>query len=173
MTRYKAEVRVGQANAAILAGAEDLSLWTEEELLRGTRKDKNGKWSGRPPKIVPKAVHQELVQRRMLDAHSLLGENLVKAVQVLVDIATDKRADAAVRVKAASLIMDRVLGKVPDKVMLTEDPEPTWAKAIRAGMVQSLIPTAIPADSEDVDAPRPHGLRHVSGVTRNRRQREA
>lgn len=173
MTRYKAEVRVGQANAAILAGAEDLSLWTEEELLRGTRKDKNGKWSGRPPKIVPKAVHQELVQRRMLDAHSLLGENLVKAVQVLVDIASDKRADAAVRVKAASLIMDRVLGKVPDKVMLTEDPEPTWAKAIRAGMVQSLIPTAIPADSEDVDAPRPHGLRHVSGVTRNRRQREA
>lgn len=139
--------------------------------------DKNGRFAGRPPKVVPKAIHQELVQRRMLDAHSLLGQNLVKAVQVLVDIATDKRADAAVRVKAASLIMDRVLGKVPDKVMLTDDHEPTWAKAIRSGMVRSIVatgdsPLGLPA-AEDEDAPVPHGLHNIPGTARNSRQREA
>jgi len=91
----------------------------------------------------------------MMDAHKLLGENLVKAVQVLVDIAEDKRADKAVRVKAAGMIMDRVMGKVPDRVHLAEDdPEPTWAKAIRAGMVQAVIPTeghALPAAQDDDD----------------------
>ena len=151
----RSPVWVGKANSAILNGTEDLSLWSEEELLRGQRKGKHGRWVGPRPKVVPTAVHQELVQRRMLAAHKLLGENLVKAVQVLVDVATDKRTDAAVRVKAAGIIMDRVLGKVPERVHLApDDPEPTWAKAIRAGMVQAIVPAeghALPAGDDDDD----------------------
>ncbi len=135
-------VWVGKANRAILDGTEDLSLWSEEELLRGQRKGRHGRWVGPRPKVVPTAVHQELVQRRMLAAHKLLGENLVKAVQVLATIMEDKRADHGVRVKAATTIIERVLGKVPERIHLApDDPEPTWAKAIRAGMVQALVPT--------------------------------
>ena len=148
-------VWVGKANRAILDGTEDLSLWSEEELLRGQRRGKNGRWVGPRPKVVPTAVHQELVQRRMLDAHALLGENLVRAVQVLVDIATDRRADAAVRVKAANVILERVMGKVPERVHLAPDEaEPTWAKAIKAGMVRGIVSTegrALPAAFNDDD----------------------
>lgn len=50
-------VRVGNTNTAILSGEEDLSLWSEEELVRGRRRAKNGKWVGRPPAVVPKALH--------------------------------------------------------------------------------------------------------------------
>lgn len=178
-----APVWVGKTNRAILDGEEDLSLWSDEELLRGQKKGKNGRWSGRPPSVVPKAIHDEWVQRRMLKAHELLGENLVKAVQVLVDLATNKRTDDAVRLKAAATIMDRVLGKVPDHVMLSEDKEPTWAKAIRNGMVQAVI-ARVPADDspalamgagydDDTPAPQPHELRNITGNARTRRQREA
>lgn len=70
----RSPVWVGKANSAILAGTEDLSLWSEEELLRGQRRGKNGRWVGPRPKVVPTAIHQELVQRRMLNAHDLLGD---------------------------------------------------------------------------------------------------
>ncbi len=150
-----APVWVGKTNRAILDGVEDLSLWSDEELLRGQKKGNNGRWQGRPPSVVPKAIHDELVSRRMMQAHRLLGENLVAAVQVLVDVATDKRTDKAVGVKAAGMILDRVLGKVPDRVHLApDDPEPTWAKAIRAGMIQAIVPTdqhALPVALEDDD----------------------
>lgn len=154
MTSPKRErIQLGQVSSAILRGDEDLSLWSEEELLRGTRKDKNGRWAGRPPKVVPKAVHDELVRRKMSKAHDLLRDNLVAAVEVLVGIAKDKRAQNSDRLKAASLIMDRVLGKVPDHVVLTEDQEPAWAKAIRAGMVQAIIAQA--PDDDDIALPMP------------------
>lgn len=61
--RHRASISLGRTNAAILHGDEDLTLWSEEELIRGPRRDKNGSWSGRPPKVVPKAVHDELVRR--------------------------------------------------------------------------------------------------------------
>lgn len=148
-------VYVGKANTAIPNGTEDLSLWSEEELLRGQRRGKNGKWVGVKPKVVPTAVHQELVQRRMMNAHTLLGENLVRAVEVLVAIATDKRADDAVRVKAANIILERVMGKVPERVHLAPDEaEPTWAKAIKTGMVRGIVSTEgrpLPAVFNDDD----------------------
>ena len=153
MGRDRPAVYPGRATMAILEGSEDLSLWDEEELLRGQRRGKNGTWSGRPPKVVPKAIHDELVRRKMSKAHDLLRDNLVAAVEVLVGIAKDKRAQNSDRLKAASLIMDRVLGKVPDHVVLTEDQEPAWAKAIRAGMVQAIIAQA--PDDDDIALPMP------------------
>lgn len=165
-------VWVGKANRAILDGTEDLSLWSEEELLRGQRRGKNGRWVGPRPKVVPTAVHQELVQRRMLDAHALLGENLVRAVQVLVDIATDRRADAAVRVKAANTIIERVLGKVPERVHLAQDEQPAFVTAILNSVV-GIVPgehrDAIPADHEDVTEDIAQ-LRNDATATRRRRR---
>lgn len=168
MGRDRPAIYPGRATMAILEGTEDLSLWTEEELLRGQRKAKNGRWVGPRPKVVPTAVHQELVQRRMLNAHTLLGENLVKAVQVLVDIATDKRADAAVRVKAANTIIERVLGKVPERVHLAPDEKPAFMKAIEAGIVEmiGIVPSqthALPAGEEEDDS---EGLHDATGRRR-------
>jgi len=158
-------VWVGKANRAILDGTEDLSLWDEEELLRGQRRGKNGRWVGPRPKVVPTAIHRELVQRRMLNAHTLLGENLVKAVQVLVDIATDRRADAAVRVKAANTIIERVLGKVPERVHVATDEQPAYIQAILASVV-GIVPSedhALPAAD---DEPASEGIHDITGRRR-------
>lgn len=70
-------IRVGESTVAILNGEEDVSLWSDEELTRGQRKDKNGTWVGRPPTVVPKALHDELVRRKMSKAFELLRDNVV------------------------------------------------------------------------------------------------
>ena len=106
-----ARVGIGKVNAAILSGEEDISLWSEEELIRGQRRDKNGHWTGRPPKVVPKALHDELVARKMTAADDLLRESTYDAVAVLREVALDKEADPAIRIRASEMILDRTKGK--------------------------------------------------------------
>ena len=127
------KVRVGKTNSAILSGQADLSSWTEEELLRGQKRSKTGTWTGRPPLVVPTKLHDELVRRKMSVAHDLLRDNLVAATNVLIELATDEAVESGVRLKAASIIMDRVLGKAPDRVSI-ETTKP-WEIALAAGVV--------------------------------------
>ncbi len=54
---------------------------------------------GRPPKLVPKAIHDELVRRKMSKAHDILRDSIVRAAEVLREILDDKNADAAVRLQ--------------------------------------------------------------------------
>ena len=131
-------ISLGKTNVAILNGHEDLSLWSEEELMRGQRMDRHGRWSGRPPKVVPTAVHRELTNRRMGEAFDLLRDNLVGAVQVLGTIAQDPQAPAKDRIRASEIIIERVLGKQPQAIAIVNEP---W---------QDLLVEAIVSGYEDV-----------------------
>lgn len=130
-------VRVGNTNAALLRGEEDLNLWSEEELIRGQRKSKRGRWEGKPPTVVPRAIHDELVRRRLGQAGELLRESLVDAVVLLRTVVTDDDAAYSDRIKAAQLIMDRVMGRAPETVKL--EVEPAWAQAIRGALVTQIV----------------------------------
>jgi hypothetical protein len=71
-------LRPGDRTAALLKQARegklDLSDWDIEELMRGRRRSKNGKFNGRPPSIVPVEIHDELARRVRNDvAHELRG----------------------------------------------------------------------------------------------------
>lgn len=117
-------VRVGKRNAAVLAGLDNLEDWDDEELLRGQKRSRRGTWEGAPPKIVPKALHDELVRRTMSKAHELLRSNLVAATEVLIGLANGKDVDDGVRLRAVTLIMDRVLGKTPETVNVSVQKTP-------------------------------------------------
>ncbi len=134
-------------------GEEDVSLWSDEELTRGQRKDKNGTWVGRPPTVVPKALHDELVRRKMSKAFELLRDNVVAATEVLIQLATDPSVDANVRLKAATTIMDRVLGKASERVELTAPEIPPWLQTIRGGIVRTR------AVAIEAEAPQSGGCR--------------
>lgn len=125
-------IRVGKTNEAILNGDMDLTAWSEEELLRGQRRAHTGRFTGRPPKVVPMAVHNELVRRRMSKAADLLNESIVDAVLLLRQVVTDEEAAYTDRIKASQLILDRVMGKAPERIELSL--EPPWATALRAAM---------------------------------------
>lgn len=116
-------VYVGKTNRAILDGEVDLSIWSEEELVRGQRKSASGRWQGSRPKVVPTLLHDELVKRKMTKAYELLSESVLDAVQVLVDVARDKEADPNVRIKAATEILNRTVGKPKENVQLHLGPK--------------------------------------------------
>jgi hypothetical protein len=123
---------VSSTTAGILAGELDVSEWTDEELIRGQRKDN---WSGRPPTVVPSAIHSELVKRRMSKAYDLLRTNARRAVAVLVEVATDKKAPPAIRVQAATEILDRTLGKPTERMELDVDVMKPWQRLIASSVV--------------------------------------
>lgn len=133
LTGVRAQVQVGLTNSAILSGAEDLTTWSEEELVRGQKKAKNGRWTGRPPTVVPKAIHDELVKRTLKEAGEKLRSNLVEAITSLTEIAKDPDAPETARIQAASIIMDRVMGKAVDRVEITA--EMPWMEALTEGIV--------------------------------------
>lgn len=116
-------IQVGQRNSAILRGEEDRSVWSEEELIRGQRRSASGRWQGSRPKVVPTLLHDELVKRKMTKAYELLSESVLDAVQVLVDVAKDQEADPNVRIKAATEILNRTVGKPKENVHLQLGPK--------------------------------------------------
>ena len=116
-------IQVGKRNSAILRGEEDLTSWSEEELIRGQRKSASGKWQGSRPKVVPTLLHDELVKRKMTKAYELLSESVLDAVQVLVDVARDQEADPNVRIKAATEILNRTVGKPKEHLLVDLSPE--------------------------------------------------
>jgi hypothetical protein len=124
--------RVSATSVAVINGEDDLSTWDDEELERGMRRGKDGRFR-KPPVLVAKAVHDELVKRRMSRAYDLLRESTYDAVVVLRSVALDEDADAKVRVEAASTILDRVLGKAPQHVSL--DIEAPWMKIMAEAIV--------------------------------------
>ncbi|HVX19210.1 MAG TPA: hypothetical protein VHA73_14360 [Acidimicrobiales bacterium] len=145
------KVSVGKTNLAILNGTEDLSVWSEEELLRGQRRDRNGRWAGRPPKVVPLRVHEELTRRRLDKAYELLRDNLVAAVEVLGEVVQDKKAAPKDRLRAAELIMERVMGKAPMKVEVGVKTKFDLALEAMIVWEDGYNPDAIDAESWEAD----------------------
>lgn len=144
----RALMRVGKGTTRILTGQEDLSQWEDEELRMGQKRAKNGRFSGAPPKIVPKAVHDELVRRTLANAQNLMRENLETAVQVLVEIIQGQDTEDKDRLRAISMIMDRVMGKAPERVEVSV--EKPWMQAITEGIVP-FEQTILEVDSEEAD----------------------
>lgn len=144
----RAIVRIGQMNTRILTGQEDLSTWEDEELKRGQRRDKNGRFQGKPPLVVPKALHDELIRRTMSRSHMILVEAVEDAATAVVEIMngfyTEGEDDpkAKDRLKAAEMIMNRVLGKEPIKVEIA---------AFKAKYEEAFEAMIVPDDDTVID----------------------
>lgn len=110
-------MKVSPMTRAILNGEEDLTAWGEEELRRGVRRGKDGRFR-KGPSVVPKTVHDELVRRKLSRAYDLVKESVYDAVRVLAAIVNDGEADPAIRVKAAAELLDRGMGKAQQHVSL-------------------------------------------------------
>ncbi len=137
----------GRTNSAILAGDADLREWDDEELLRGQRKSKNGQFHGKPPKVVPMGVHQELTRRRLSKAYELLRDDLVAACQLLGSVVRDDNAPYKDRIKASEIIIERVMGKVPEKIDVAIFPTPL-EQAFKAMLVPD--DEALSLSAEDI-----------------------
>ena len=136
MFRYadgRGGVKVSPTTVGILDGSIDLSVWDDEELLRGQRRAKNGSFCGKAPRVVPMEIHHELNKRRMSRAGEVLRESLVGAVELWRSVLEDTSAPLGFRMRASELIVERVMGKAKETVDLSVsvEQEPPWAAAIR------------------------------------------
>lgn len=139
-------VRLGKTNAAIMAGDIDLTKWSDEELQRGRPNSVDGSWRGRAPAWVPKAIFDEMVKRQLSKANELLLQNTYEAVQVLVDLAKNPKVDPGTRLKAVSMILDRTMGKAPERIDLRTNADALpWQEAI----VAAVIPLDVAEANED------------------------
>lgn len=112
---------------------DDYIDWDEEELLRGQRRPSCGYWSGRRPTRIPQGCYDELVRRTLLEAGDVLRRNAVAASTALAEIATSPATSDGDRIRAAGMILDRVMGKAPEHITLstTAASDAPWAIALR------------------------------------------
>lgn len=140
-------IRLGAANTRILTGMDDLSEWDDEELRMGQRRDKNGRFQSRRPTIVPKALHDEMVRRTLYNANEKMRDSLEDAITELVHIATSEACEAKDRLRAISMILDRVMGKAADKVEISGTVP--WLLALQGGIVS--VGDVVDEDESDIE----------------------
>jgi hypothetical protein len=145
----RAFMRLGTSTTKVLLGEDSVEEWDDEELQHGRRRDKNNKFAGLDPIIVPKACYDEMVRRALINANNMLRENLSVAVQMLTDIIKDKNVEPRDKLKAVDMVMNRVMGKTPEKIEVSAHKE-SWQTAIE-GSIVSIGSGVIEADSYDED----------------------
>lgn len=100
-------------------GKLPVSELDDEELSRGQIRRADGTWTNNPNVSIE--VHDEMVRKLFSRADQRLREALLDTVETMADIATSTSVEPADRIRAASWIYERVRGKVPTEIKLTQD----------------------------------------------------
>ena len=122
--KRRQKVRLGQRWTAFLdrIEAEGLTMadackeLTPEELARGQLKAPDGTFSGPPVKWVPAEFHKACIRELMSRGKVMYQENYLLAIQAMTSIATDPRVDEGQRIRAAQFVIERIEGKVPERL---------------------------------------------------------
>jgi hypothetical protein len=140
-------ISLGKRNAAILNGEEDLTQWTDEELIRGQRRDKNGNWGGRPPKFIPAQVRREQNRRKITKGVDILSDSIVRAAEIFKEVMDDPEAENRDKLRAAEFVLKLVAGRADFEISVhaAEDP---WLTVLRGSIVEVV---AIDSDVHVLD----------------------
>lgn len=105
----------------------------DDELSKGRCRDLGGGFAGRAPHM-PAHLQQQMNRELLKRGNDRFSQSFLKLIDVLVTIAQDPEEKAADRIKAATQGIERIAGKVPDKVQINSDG--TW-EATFEGIVYS------------------------------------
>lgn len=114
-------VKVNQRWIDLSNGTLDLSTLDEEELARGQLKSKDGRFHGSGPQVVPRNVYRKMTTELFKRADDAMKTNLTKAVGTLVTIMNADESDPKDKMKAAMWIIERVMGKMPETVVVGQE----------------------------------------------------
>ncbi len=93
--------------------------WDIEELARGRPRDARGGFRGKPPKYMPRAVHERIAERFKMLVRDQLNQNAVQALGVVSNLITSDDVDdkgkplvpASVKLDASKWLVEHVIGK--------------------------------------------------------------
>lgn len=117
-------IRLRGRYAEFLSGKITVEDLDDDELAQGRLKASDGTWRGRPPAVIPADMVVAMRREWVTRAHAKLNAALMeRGIGTMVDLAGNPEIDPAVRLRAAQAIIERTLGKVPDKIEIAaEDP---------------------------------------------------
>lgn len=117
--KKKAKGGVGAEDLMYAEGTLNMDDWDTEELIRGYRRNRNGKF-GKAPAFIPTEVQQECVRRLVKKGRKNLEGAFVKATELLVELAQTADSEK-VKLEAIKEVMDRVAGKTPDHLKIAAE----------------------------------------------------
>lgn len=146
------EVRLRGRYAMLVNGLIKVEDLDDEEVARGQLKCQDGTWRGRPPKVIPAELVQAMRKEWLSRAEGKLREALMgPGIGTLVELARDRSVDEAVRLRASQTIIDRMMGKVPDKVEIrSEDPVESLFRSLMSDPQGLNGPRELSADERHI-----------------------
>jgi hypothetical protein len=125
--------------------AEFVETLDAEELVRGKLKNKNGDFSGANPAWVPREFHRACIRELMRRGQTLWQGNYLQAIEAMTKVATGqvKGVTPGEMIRAAQFVIERIEGKVPERVQVVEDSP--WQVIINDIVAQ--VPDAVGGDA--------------------------
>lgn len=87
-----------------------------EELARGQLKAEDGTFRGRPPQFIPRQFYLACQREMVTRFNRKIQANLEKATDELIKLGTSDVLEPKDRIKVLQYMIERVVGKIPDKV---------------------------------------------------------
>lgn len=145
------------------AGYIDVEDLSDDELRNGVAH------RGRHMRL-SKDVYQKITQRHFSRAQELLSEGLLPAIQALNHIAQGSAYEPSDRIKAATYIVERVMGKTPD-VLITKEIKEPWQELVAGVATMSREESRARragADTVDVEIVEAEEIPDVDGTPDDR-----
>lgn len=98
-----------------MAGELKVSEMSDKEIKKGWFENEGGGFKGGRPKNVPRKFFEELRAESIRRWNDQLADDLNPSLEALRSIRDNPRASADARHKSAIYLIERVVGKVPDK----------------------------------------------------------
>ncbi len=108
-----------EEDIVVAEGIVSLDDWDDEELIRGYRRGRNGKF-GKPPKFIAKEIQQEVFRRIVSRGDKRMRAAYLTSIDELTELAHNSTSDK-VKLEAIKELMNRVVGKVPDRVHVAQE----------------------------------------------------
>ena len=87
-----------------------------EELARAQLKADDGTFRGRPPEFIPRSFYLACQREMVGRFNRKIQENFEKATDELIRLGTSEIMEPKDRIKVLQYLIERVVGKIPDKV---------------------------------------------------------
>lgn len=129
---------------------EDLD---DEEVVRGQLRASDGTFKGRPPKAMPRELYLKLQAEAAKRWENKLKGMVDLSIEALERIVTSGRSEM-VRFQAATYLIERTMGKIPERIAVTADIK-RWEGVASSILVDlgennnELEPVAEPEDEGD------------------------
>lgn len=119
--QHRGVIQVSPRAQALIDGTIDIEELDNEELARGYPRASDGTFRGRPPQIIPTAVHNRMRKELFERAEVQLKKDLPDAAAFMSKVIANEEVDIKTRLDAAKWLIERVMGKNPTQIQISAD----------------------------------------------------